>query len=118
MAIARWRGFSILLTADAEAADVPLDSGPVDVLKVAHHGSADPGLGDLLAETAPRLAVISVGAANPYGHPAPQTLRTLASHRVPVLRTDLDGTVEIDAERGRWSVQTQRGEGADIVAGR
>jgi competence protein ComEC len=109
VAVARWRGFSILLTADAEAADVPLDPGPVDVLKVAHHGSADPGLGRLLDEAAPRLAVISVGAGNPYGHPTSQTLRTLAAHRVPVLRTDLDGAVEIDVERGGWSARTLGG---------
>ena len=59
----------MLLTADAEAEAVPLDPGPVDVLKVAHHGSDDAGLGALLDRTAPRLAVISVGAGNPYGHP-------------------------------------------------
>ena len=63
--LARWRRFSMLLTADAEAEAVPLDPGPVDVLKVAHHGSDDAGLGDLLERTRPRLAVISVGAGQP-----------------------------------------------------
>ena len=119
--VARWRSFSILLTADAEAGDVPIDPGPVDVLKVAHHGSEDPGLDRLLDEIAPRLAVISVGADNPYGHPTPATLRTLATHHVPVLRTDLDGTVEIDADPDGWSVQRSAGDGplsADIVAAR
>ena len=43
--VARWRGFSMLLTADAEAESIPIDPGPVDVLKVAHHGSDDAGLG-------------------------------------------------------------------------
>ena len=109
VAVARWRRFSILLTADAEAGDVPLDPGPIDVLKVAHHGSEDPGLDRLLDEAAPRLAVISVGAGNPYGHPTPATLRTLAAHRVPVLRTDLAGTVEIDVGRGGWSLRTLGG---------
>jgi competence protein ComEC len=109
VAVAHWRGFSILLPADAEAADVPVDPGPVDVLKVAHHGSTDPGLGSLLDETAPRLAVISAGAGNPYGHPTPQTLRTLAVHHVPALRTDLDGTVEIDVDRDGWSARTSSG---------
>ena len=41
----RWRHFTMLLTADAEAEAVPLDPGPIDVLKVAHHGSEDAGLG-------------------------------------------------------------------------
>jgi competence protein ComEC len=94
--VARWRRFSILLTADAEAESTPVDPGPIDVLKVAHHGSDDAGLADLLDRTRPRLAVISVGAGNPYGHPTAATLATLASHGVPVLRTDRDGTVVLD----------------------
>ena len=93
---ARWRDFTMLLTADAEAESAPIEPGPVDVLKVAHHGSDDAGLGSLLDRIRPQLAVISVGAANSYGHPTPQTLATLARHRVPTMRTDEDGTVEID----------------------
>jgi competence protein ComEC len=96
VAVARWRRFSMLLTADAEAETVPYDPGPIDVLKVAHHGSEDAGLGDLLDRTRPRLALISVGADNPFGHPTPSTLATLAGHHVPVLRTDLDGTISLD----------------------
>jgi len=65
--LARWRGFTMLLAADAEAEAVPLDPGPLDVLKVAHHGSDDAGLAALLDRTRPRLAVISVGDDNPYG---------------------------------------------------
>jgi competence protein ComEC len=98
--LARWRRFTMLLTADAEAETTPLDPGPIDVLKVAHHGSDDAGLGGLLDRTRPKLAVISVGADNPYGHPTPGTLATLAAHGVPVLRTDRDGTVVIDVSRG------------------
>ncbi len=105
VALARWRGFSMLLTADAEAEATPLEPGPIDVLKVAHHGSDDTGLGSLLDRTRPRLAVISVGAGNPYGHPTPGTLATLAAHRVPVLRTDLDGTVTIDVGRSSFRVE-------------
>jgi competence protein ComEC len=96
VAIARWHRFSMLLTADAEAEAVPIDPGPIDVLKVAHHGSDDAGLGSLLDRTRPRLAVISVGADNPYGHPTPNTLATLAAHGIRTLRTDRDGTVSLD----------------------
>ncbi len=95
--VAHWRSFSMLLTADAEAETTPIEPGPVDVLKVAHHGSDDAGLGALLDRTRPRLAVISVGAGNPFGHPTPGTLATLAAHGVPTLRTDLDGTVVLEA---------------------
>ncbi len=104
--LARWRDFSILLTADAEAEAVPIDPGPVDVLKVAHHGSDDADLGALLDRIDPKLAVISVGAGNPYGHPTPGTLATLAAHGVRTLRTDLDGTVAIDASRDSIQVST------------
>jgi competence protein ComEC len=101
---ARWRDFTMLLTADAEAEAVPLDPGPIDVLKVAHHGSEDAGLAALLDRTRPRLAVISVGAGNPYGHPTRSTLATLAGHGVPILRTDEDGDVVIDVGAGSFRV--------------
>ena len=94
----------MLLTADAEAEAVPIDPGPVDVLKVAHHGSDDAGLGALLERAAPQLAVISVGEDNPYGHPTAGTLATLAAHGVRILRTDRDGTVVLDVHRGSIEV--------------
>jgi ComEC/Rec2-related protein len=103
---ARWHDFTMLLTADAEAESTPIEPGPIDVLKVAHHGSDDAGLGSLLERIRPRLAVISVGAHNPYGHPTPGTLATLAAHHVPTLRTDLDGTIEIDVRRRTFSVDS------------
>ncbi|MFJ9179809.1 ComEC/Rec2 family competence protein [Streptomyces sp. NPDC102360] len=66
----------------------------VDVLKVAHHGSAyqDP---ELLRRAAPRVALISVGRDNPYGHPAPSTLAALRARGAAVLRTDRDGAVAV-----------------------
>ncbi|MFF8189734.1 ComEC/Rec2 family competence protein [Streptomyces bobili] len=68
--------------------------GGVDVLKVAHHGSAyqDP---DLLRAVAPRLALISAGADNPYGHPAPSTVAALEATGAVVLRTDRDGALAV-----------------------
>jgi competence protein ComEC len=106
--LARWRRFSILLTADAEAEAVPIDPGPVDVLKVAHHGSDDAGLGSLLDRIAPKLAVISVGADNSYGHPTAGTLATLADHGVRTLRTDRDGTVVLDVGKASVKVTADR----------
>jgi competence protein ComEC len=104
--LAHWHSFSMLLTADAEAEAVPLDPGPIDVLKVAHHGSDDAGLGALLDRTVPRLAVISVGAGNPYGHPTAGTLATLAEHGIPTLRTDEAGDVVIDVSARGWRVES------------
>jgi competence protein ComEC len=102
--VARWRDFSMLLAADAEAEAVPLDPGPVDVLKVAHHGSEDAGLGTLLERAVPELALISVGEGNPYGHPAPATLATLSEGGIHVLRTDRDGSLILDVSRGSIDV--------------
>ncbi|QKW27484.1 ComEC/Rec2 family competence protein [Streptomyces seoulensis] len=69
----------------------------VDVLKVAHHGSAyqDP---DLLRLAAPRLALISCGTDNPYGHPAPRTVTALRAQGAAVLRTDHDGPIAVTGE--------------------
>lgn len=105
--LASWHSFSMLLTADAEAEATPLEPGPIDVLKVAHHGSDDAGLGALLDRTRPSLAVISVGSGNPFGHPTPTTLATLGAHRVRTLRTDSGGTVVLDVSRG--SIRVRQG---------
>ncbi len=99
-----------LFTADAES-DVTgrLQLPPVEILKVAHHGSADDGLGDELKELRPRIAVISVGAGNDYGHPTPSTLASLATVQgLAVYRTDLDGRVVVESDGRRISVRTNR----------
>ena len=100
--------FDLLLTADAESdVTAPLELAPVEALKVAHHGSADPGLGPLLRRLRPAVAAIEVGRHNSYGHPDPSTLRQLKS--VPhVYRTDRDGTIVLTVEGGRLRVRTER----------
>jgi competence protein ComEC len=100
---ARWRHFSMLLTGDAEAESVPIDPGPVDVLKVAHHGSEDAGLDELLEHSVPKLAVISVGAGNPFGHPTAPTIADLGEHGVPIMRTDTQGEIDIEADGSHWT---------------
>src|SRR5215210_27528 len=107
--LARWHHFSMLLTGDAEAESVPMDPGPIDVLKVSHHGSEDAGLAELLERSVPKLAVISVGEANTYGHPTAETLSELRTHGVPTLRTDRQGEIDITASEGRWFVSPARG---------
>ncbi|MFI1221338.1 MULTISPECIES: ComEC/Rec2 family competence protein [unclassified Streptomyces] len=69
-------------------------SGPVDVLKVAHHGSAFQDAG-LLHSVRPRLALISCGADNPYGHPSARTVDALRAAGARVLRTDTDGPIAV-----------------------
>lgn len=96
----RTGGLTVFLPGDLEPAaqrrllatrpDLPR----VDVLKVPHHGSAaqEP---ELFARLAPRLALVSCGEDNGYGHPAPRTLAALAEVGATVLRTDTDGALAI-----------------------
>ncbi|MFZ9668821.1 MAG: ComEC/Rec2 family competence protein [Solirubrobacterales bacterium] len=97
---------TILLTGDAEAELVPLDPGPIDVLKVAHHGSEDIGLPQFLAGTGPAIAVISAGKGNPYGHPVESTTSALEEAGSTTYRTDRDGSISVLIEAsGRISVE-------------
>ncbi|MFR9674756.1 ComEC/Rec2 family competence protein [Streptomyces sp. TR06-5] len=68
--------------------------GPVDVLKVAHHGSAYQEV-ELLDRVHPRIALVSAGTGNPYGHPAPSTLRSLEARGAVVGRTDRSGSLAV-----------------------
>ena len=99
-----------LLTADAES-DVTglLHVPPVEILKVAHHGSDDPGLPRLLEQIHPRVAVISVGADNDYGHPAASTIAALEEDPgLAVYRTDRDGRVVVESDGTAMTVRTER----------
>ncbi|MFI6443574.1 ComEC/Rec2 family competence protein [Kitasatospora sp. NPDC050543] len=71
-----------------------LRPGRVDVLKVAHHGSANQDW-DLAAALRPRLALISCGRDNPYGHPSPRTVDRLRALGATVLRTDQAGDIAV-----------------------
>jgi competence protein ComEC len=108
--VASFGRIDTLLTADAETnVTLPLRPPPVEILKVAHHGSADPGLPALLALVRPGVAVISVGAGNDYGHPAPSTLAALAhAPDLDVYRTDEDGRVTIESDGIRFAVRAER----------
>jgi len=81
--------------------------GAVDIYKVAHHGSKFQDT-ELMQELSPALAVISVGAANTYGHPAPSTISALTQLGAKVLRTDRDGAVAISARNRQLSIQRSK----------
>ncbi|WDT92977.1 ComEC/Rec2 family competence protein [Thermoleophilum album] len=103
-------GRLVLLTSgDAESEALRLlPIGDVDVLKVPHHGSGDPGLPAVLARARPEVAVVQVGARNPFGHPVPSTLAALARSGAAVFRTDRDGTVRVTADAEGLHVATER----------
>ncbi|NLG65737.1 MAG: MBL fold metallo-hydrolase [Actinobacteria bacterium] len=99
----------VLLTGDAEwementllRAGVDLSA---EVLKVGHHGSNTSSYGAFLDAVQPEVAVISVGADNPYGHPSPAVLDRLAARGVATYRTDQDRTVTIYSNGVTYSV--------------
>ncbi len=97
-------GLRILLMGDEEPPSqrqlmTKLAGQSVDVLKVAHHGSArqDP---DLIGGLGARLAMISVGVDNDYGHPADSTLKLLRRWGMMVKRTSVDGDIVVSVDGG------------------
>lgn len=92
-------GFSALFTGDIESdIDARILShikSPVDVLKSPHHGSKTSASRALLDALTPRVALVSVGVKNAYGHPAASTLQRLGERGAAVERTDTDGTLLI-----------------------
>ncbi|MBA3687692.1 MAG: ComEC/Rec2 family competence protein [Chloroflexi bacterium] len=113
VALLRFGGFSALLTGDAH---IPIEAmladrrllTRVDVLKVGHHGSRSSTGADLLGAARPRVAIISCGVGNAFGHPHQETLDHLRA--VPSLRlhrTDLEGSIEVVTDGLRYQVRSR-----------
>lgn len=118
-------GFSILLPADAEeqtehrlmTKDLNLRA---EVIKVSHHGSKYATAADFLERVKPKIAVISCGAWNRYGHPAQVVLDRLKAAGVKVYRTDLQGEITITT-RGRendYQIKAAKEAESDLWIGR
>ncbi|MBU6348212.1 MAG: DNA internalization-related competence protein ComEC/Rec2 [Actinomycetales bacterium] len=110
--LATIRKLRILLAGDVEApaqAEIVHQAAlsEVTVLKIAHHGSRnqDDGFAKMLR---PKIALISVGAKNMYGHPATQTLTLYESLGSRIFRTDLSGSIAVREDSGRLKIVTQR----------
>jgi competence protein ComEC len=80
----------------------------VDIYKVCHHGSKYQDL-ELMSVLSAQIAVISVGAKNSYGHPAPETIASLTRLGTQVLRTDVDGAIAISARQHHLRVRKSKG---------
>ena len=110
--------FSIYTSGDTEppAQQAITESGlihMVDLMKVSPHGSAYQYT-PLLDSLRPKVAIISVGAGNTYGHPAQATIAALEQRGVRVLRTDLDGAIALDQD---LRISTQKRKWWDIPWG-
>ena len=111
---------SFLFTGDAEkeeeediiASGYTLDS---DVLKVGHHGGASSTTELFLQSVRPLYAVISVGAGNPYGHPARETLSRLSDAGVKLYRTDMQGDIICTSDGKSLQFSAERNADADTM---
>jgi competence protein ComEC len=107
----------ILLAGDAEAkaeeymAGGPY-TGPLTLLKVTHHGSSTSSTPIFLSRFPPRIAVIQVGADNPYGHPTPETLGRLQRVGAKVFRNDEHGDVIVTIKEEKVDVAVTKPEAA------
>ena len=107
---------AMLLTGDAqsEAEQRLLSHGDddlrADILKVGHHGSAYSSTTAFLAAVHPKIAIISCGLHNVFGHPSPRTLTALQSVDARTYRTDLDGGVSITSDGVRVQAESTLGQ--------
>ena len=107
--------FGALFTGDApravENALVALHDTALaaDLLKVGHHGSRTSTGDSLLIAARPRLAIMSVGTRNRYGHPDPDVVERLARYGVRILRTDRNGSIVVRvAPNGEMTFSSER----------
>jgi len=108
-------GISAILTGDAEEAAQegmarlrPLE--PCVILKVPHHGSSGGIAAEALSAWQPKVALVSVGAGNEFGHPHGATLDQLSEAGVRVLRTDRDGDIRVRTGASGYRVSVSQGE--------
>ncbi len=98
--LAYLNGLKVAFMADLPAVqEVALERrgliGKVNILKVGHHGSKTSTNKQIVQKMAPEISLISVGKNNRYGHPAPEVLARLSQLGSKILRTDVDGEVEV-----------------------
>ena len=100
----------LLLTGDIEAEAEEALAGqlhPASILKIAHHGSRTSSTAALLDAVRPRIALISCGRANLFGHPHPSVLDALRRRQIRSWRTDRNGTVVLQLDGARVFVRPE-----------
>lgn len=104
--------FQAVLSGDSQANELHQAESSlqkhVSVLQVPHHGSATGLSREFLEYVSPQLAVISVGSKNRYGHPKQVILDLLKSYKIPLLRTDKSGDIEIISDGEKWEFKSER----------
>ncbi len=82
------------------------DDLQADILHVPHHGSRTSTHPDFIRRVQPQVGIITAGSGNPYGHPHPSVLGTLAQHDVRVFRTDRHGAITITSDGTQYHIRT------------
>ncbi|MGZ6505433.1 MAG: ComEC/Rec2 family competence protein, partial [Tumebacillaceae bacterium] len=102
---------TFLYTADFEGVLEPklLIHQPIDVLKVAHHGSPHSTFTPFLQRITPKVAVVSVGAHNHNGHPSKDTLQRLRDIGADIWRTDQQGAIVCETDGDSLQVSSWLG---------
>ena len=119
--VVEYGAFRLSLAGDAEprewawwATHQPDWLTPVHVHKASHHGSLNGDTSAGMAALSPEVVVVSAGEGNSYGHPDRDALRLYTGNGASVYRTDVHGTVVVEAQRsGAYTVRVERGEGAE-----
>lgn len=107
----RWKDVSIVLPGDI-GRDVEAEIGelfepvPIRVLKVPHHGSLTSSSAAFLRALAPRVAIVSAGRGNTYGHPAPLVVERYRDVGADIFRTDRDGAITVETDGRTLNVST------------
>ena len=115
VSLIKFKNFSALLTGDSQreelkealrlSANWRIAQGKISILQVPHHGSKTGLTEELLNQANPKLAVISVGQMNKYGHPATEIIELLKNKGIKILRTDEHGEIEISTDGLTWAVK-------------
>lgn len=101
--------FKLLLTGDTQADELSeaikqYSLSDLSLLQVPHHGSKTGLSLEILDLLKPKVAVISVGKNNRYGHPTPFVLDLLEKAQIKILRTDQNGEIEVISDGKTWQV--------------
>jgi competence protein ComEC len=117
-----WRSVSIVLTGDIgreveTTIARELAPAPIRIVKVPHHGSLTSSSESFVTALAARAAVVSVGRANRFGHPAPEVLERYERSGAEVFRTDRDGTVDLVTDGTSADMRTFTGRATKFTIG-
>lgn len=115
VSLIKFKNFSALLTGDSQREELKealrlsvfagFAQGKISILQAPHHGSKTGLTEELLNQANPKLAVISVGQMNKYGHPATEIIELLKNKGIKILRTDEHGEIEISTDGLTWAVK-------------